>query len=299
MYGIIYRIFSLFMALIPFISVSTTNFGGGLVVPYLNVSYGEEESDKMDIFVPVCAKNNEYNGVILYIHGGSWTGGDKIEWAGDSLRAARNGYIAATMNYTLRSDSNGVTAFDMLDDIQHAVEKLKEFSDEHGLNITKLATSGFSAGAHLSALYAFSRAEDSPIELVFTANRVAPSDFHPSSWDDVYRDGTAYGLAVSLSGEEITEEMIADGRAEEIINSVSPAAFICENSVPSLWGYGGADTTVPHGNAEATKAALEASGTDYTYVFYPNSTHMLFYDYESAKEYDNALYAYLKEYFGY
>lgn len=299
MLTVFYKMFSLFMALLPFISVSTTNFGTGLVAPYLNVRYGEEPSNTMDIFVPACAKNNEENGVILYIHGGSWTGGDKIEWAGDSLRAARNGYIAATMNYTLRSNANGVTAFDMLDDIQHAIEKLKEFSDEHGLNITKLATTGFSAGAHLSALYAFSRADESPIELVFTANRVTPSDFHSSSWDDVYYEGMAANLAESLSGMTITEEMIADGAAEEVINSVSPVAFINENSVPSIWGFGGQDTTVPHGNAEVVKVVLEQSGTAYTYIFYPNSTHMLFYDYESAKEYDNALYSYLETYFGY
>lgn len=33
-----------------------------------------------------------------------------------------------------------------------------------------------------------------PIEIVFTANRVAPSDFHPESWDDVYGEGAAYNI---------------------------------------------------------------------------------------------------------
>lgn len=299
MYKFFYRGFSLLMAVMAFLSVSTTNFGTELVVPYYNVKYGEGLSGTMDIFVPAKAKENEYNGVILFIHGGSWTGGEKFECAGDAIRAARNGYVSATMNYRLRNEKNGITAFDMLDDIQHAVEKLKQFSDEKNLNITRLATSGYSAGAHLSALYAFSRADESPIELVFTANRVTPSDFHPSSWDDVYRDGMAYGLVEKLSGTAVTEEMISSGSAEEIISSISPAAFISANSVPSLWGFGGKDTTVPHGNAETVKTVLENSGAEYTYVFYPDSTHMLLYDYSCAKEYDNALYSYLEQYFGY
>lgn len=299
MTGIMYKGFSLLMALVAYVSLSITNMGAGLFTPYFNVSYGEEASDTMDIFVPLGAAKNEYNGAVLYIHGGSWTGGDKIEFDGDAIRTARNGYIAVSMNYTLRDGENGITAFDMLDDIQHAIEKLKDFSDEKNLNITKLATSGYSAGAHLSALYALSRAQESPIEIVFTANRVTPADFHPSSWDDVYHDGTAYGLAYSLSGTEITEEMIADGSVEDVINSVSPVAFITADSIPSLWGFGGNDTTVPHGNAEITKQTLEESGADYTYILYPNSPHMLFFDYGSAKEYDNALYDYMNTYFGY
>ena len=235
------------MAVVAFISISTTNMGHGLYKSYFNVSYGEEKSRKMDIFVPYSAKKNETNGVLLYIHGGSWTGGDKIEWVGDSMRAARNGYIAATMNYTLQSPDNDVTAFDMVEEIKTAVQKLKDFSDEQGLNITKLATTGYSAGAHLSALYAYTVADESPIELVFTANRVTPSDFHPESWDDVYQKGTALNIASNLSGTKITEEMLADGSAEAIIRSVSPAMLINENSVPSLFGFGGRDTTVPHG----------------------------------------------------
>ena len=80
---------------------------------------------------------------------------------------------------------------------------------------------------------------------------------------------------------------------------VSPAHFITKDSVPTLVGYGGKDTTVPAGNAQATKKALEESGIDYTYIFYPNSSHMLFEDYESAHLYDSALNVYLYKYFGY
>ena len=45
------------------------------------------------------------------------------------------------------------------------------------------------------------------------------------------------------------------------------------------------------------KAALEKSGIEYDYIFYPNSSHMLMSDYNRAKEYDNKLYEYLEKYF--
>lgn len=295
----LYRIFSLFMALVAYLGVSAGNMGVEPYRTYFNVSYGEGESNVMDIYVPYSALKRDNNGVMLYIHGGSWTGGDKLERLGDCSRLARNGYIAATMNYTLRTEENGFSALQMVDEIKAAVQKLKEFSDKHKLNITKLATSGYSAGAHLSALYAYSKADESPIEIVFTANRVGPSDISPESWDVAYDEGMAYDLASSLSGIKITEEMIADGRAREIISMISPAHYINEKSVPTLVGYGGKDTTVPIGNADAVKAALEKSGIDYTFVFYPNSSHMLFEDYESAHIYDSALNVYLYKYFGY
>lgn len=53
-----------------------------------------------------------------------------------------------------------VSGLMMVDEIGMAVQRIKKFSDNLGLNITKLATSGYSAGAHLSALYAYSRADE-------------------------------------------------------------------------------------------------------------------------------------------
>lgn len=109
----------------------------------------------------------------------------------------------------------------------------------------------------------------------------------------------SYALASKLAGIEITEEMIADGSAEAVVNSVSPAYFVNSNSVPTIAGFGGKDTTVPPGNAQAMKKALEESGIDYTYIFYPNSSHMLFEDYVQSLMYDKAVNDYLLKYFGY
>lgn len=299
MFTLFYRAFSLIMALLTYVSVGFGDYGMQPVKTYFNVSYGQSAEQTMDIYVPVTAKRRAENGVILYIHGGSWTGGDKWECGGDALRYARNGYVTASMNYTLQTEENGVSALDMLDEVTLAIEKIKDFSDKKGLNITKLCTSGYSAGAHLSALYAYSRASESPIEIVMTANRVAPSDFHPESWDPQYGEGSALNLASSLSGIQITDAMIADGSVEAVIKSVSPAMHVNSASVPTVCGFGGKDTTVPAGNAASMKKALEESGIDYTYVLYPNSSHMLFEDFKEAQQYDKAVKQYLCTYFGY
>ena len=258
-----------------------------------DVRYGEADRNVMDIYVPDSAYENDHNGIILYIHGGSWTGGNKEDMASKARRFAQKGYITASMNYTLYADGlfGKVTALTMCDEIGKAIEKIKEFSEEKQLNITKLAVSGYSAGAHLSMLYGFSRAEDSAIELVFTANQVGPSDFHAEVWGST-------GLASMLSGIEITAEM-TDSQKEEIIDLVSPTAYVTKDTVPSILAYGGTDMIVPAGNAQRIKAAFETAGAPHSYILYPLSNHGLGLDPLCEMEYINTVETYCKEYFGY
>ena len=180
----------------------------------------------------------------------------------------------------------------MCDEIDMAIKKIKDFSDEKELNITKLAVSGYSAGAHLSMLYGFSRADEAAIELVFTANQVGPSDFHSEVWGST-------SLASMLSGIEITEEMIENGKAEDVINLVSPTAYVTKDTVPSILAYGGTDMIVPSGNAERIKSAFENSGAIHSYILYPLSNHGLGLDPLCEMVYINTVEQYCKDYFGY
>ncbi|MBR3802425.1 MAG: alpha/beta hydrolase [Clostridia bacterium] len=283
--------------LLSSVSVIST-FIGGLSFEnfelFKDIRYGEAERNIIDIYVPDSAYDNDYNGVILYIHGGSWTGGNKEDMASKARRFVQKGYITASMNYTLYDDEHfgTVTALTMCDEIGMAIEAIKEFSDKKDLNITKLAVSGYSAGAHLSMLYGFSRADESAIELVFTANQVGPSDFHAEVWGST-------GLASMLAGIEITEKMKLNGEEEEVINLVSPTAYVTKDTVPSILAYGGTDMIVPSGNAQRIKAAFEDAGAVHSYILYPLSNHGLGLDPLCEMEYINTVEQYCVEYFGY
>lgn len=289
------RIISFIMSIVTFIASLF-----GITLPndkydvFKDVSYGTADIQSMDIYVPKTAYDNEYNGCVLFIHGGSWLGGDKKEMKKDCISMAEKGYIAVTMNYTLASEeTKGKCVADiMMNDVNKAIEKIKSFSEEKNLNITKLATSGYSAGAHISMLFSYSRPESSAIELVFTANRVGPSSFTPEVWG-------GYGIAGQLAGKEITEEMIADGRAQKIADSVSPVHYINNDTIPSLFAYGGKDAIVKTGNAEAMKNAFEKTTVKYDYIFFPNSNHDLGADKDKTAEYNDKLMEYCKTYFGY
>ena len=65
--------------------------------------YDENERNIYDLYIPYYAtkRNNEYNGIILFIHGGSWIGGEKEGMDAFCKIYAQMGYITATMGYTL------------------------------------------------------------------------------------------------------------------------------------------------------------------------------------------------------
>lgn len=267
---------------------------------YENIRYGEAERDLVTVYVPKSAYDREYNGCVLYIHGGSWTGGAKEDMAAHCKKIAMKGYVAATMSYSLcvNGTATDVTVYTMLDEVGACIQAIKDFGEEKGLNITKLATAGYSAGGHISMLYSYTRPETSPIALAFTANRVGPADLTTAAWGDV-----SYSLTTMLTGVTVTDEMKANGEADRLSKEISPVYYVNENTMPSLFAYAGNDPIVTPGNRQAMEKAFRdtfgENGSGYDYVFYPLSGHGLLLDPLSEKTYDNTLFRYCETYFGY
>ena len=164
---------------------------------------------------------------------------------------------------------------------------------------------GYSAGGHLSSLYAYSRADVSPIPVVLEINQVGPADFHLDTWlNDTYAKSLSDEIGVTgmvsiMVNKTITVEEMKNGKAEDLINSVSTVHFANSKSCPSLIGYGAIDQIVAQKHHEKLEAALKNAGVDYQLIFYPNSDHMLAGNKDKTDEFNNAMFAYLKKYFGY
>lgn len=262
---------------------------------FSDVRYGNEPREIMDLYVPEIAYDRPENGCILFIHGGSWSNGDKKEMASRCIEMAEKGYITATMNYTLYSESNSsdFTVDVMLDEIGMALDEIAEFSARKNLNITKAATSGFSSGGHISLLYSYTRAEEAPVRLVFTANMVAPSDLSYDAWGEL-----CPVIVSGLSGKKVTSAMAKSGAAEKIIDSVSPVSYVSSECIPSLFAYGGKDPIVSVKNYYSMKSAFEKTNARYDFFLYPNSIHTLLNDPDVHEQYQAKLTEYCKTYFG-
>ncbi len=262
---------------------------------FSEIRYGNEPREVMDIYVPDIAYKRSENGCILFIHGGSWSNGDKREMASRCIEMAKKGYITATMNYTLYSKSNSsdFTVDVMLDEIGMALQEIKVFSSEKKLNITKAATSGFSSGGHISLLYSYKRAKQSPIKLVFTANMVAPADLSYDVWGEL-----CPVIVSGLTGKTVTLNMAKTGRADSLIASVSPVSYVSSKCIPSLFAYGGKDTVVTVENYYSMKAAFDKTTARHDFYLYPESIHTLLNDPDVHQKYHAKLLEYCKTYFG-
>ncbi len=250
----------------------------------------------LDLYIPKAAYDREENGFLLFIHGGSWATGNKEDKAADCIEAAAKGYVAATMSFTLRAGETADTysVDTVLDEIGLAIAKVRAVAAEKGVNITEAALSGYSSGAHLAMMYSYARADESPVKIAFTANRVGPSDFSEEAWGS-----SGPSLARSLAGKEIVERFTQEGRADEITAYVSPVSYVTGNSVPSLFAYGALDVVVPAGNRESILNAFKNAGAEYDYVFYPVSGHGLKLNKitPAARKYSAKLFEYCEKYF--
>ena len=259
-----------------------------------DIVYDEQKNLKYDLYLP----NTNIDapvGAMLFIHGGGWRTGRKSDMSFACKRFAKEGYVTATMQYSLIDKEKHPRFADMLDDIGKCLEHIRLKAAEEHHPIKAVALSGISAGGHLSMLYAYSRAETSPIPIAFVFQQVGPASFEKGVWTN--HPEWDYGLAVGGSGVEMSKEDYESGKMADVVKSISPALWIDENTVPTIAAYGGKDWLVPSTHAEKVREALETHHVPHVFIVYPNSGHFLCDDPDCAKQYRKAILEFCKKYF--
>lgn len=280
--------------LLLLVTIALVNYFCGYEI-HRDVRYGEKDMNLMDVYLPREAYTSENNGVILFIHGGSWSGGDKTDETIRCRMLASQGYIVANVNYTLWSEETADTYHVslVLDELDAALLQVQEFAATRGIVIDKAATVGYSAGAHLAMLYAYSRGENAPIDIAFVASMAGPADISATVWGE----DMAIRVARRLTGAEITHEMLRSGDADKLLASVSPVSFIDENTPPTLMMQGGADTVVPPANADSLVEKFTVNAVTYDYVHLKDSDHSLLQNPIKHAKFYGMLFHYCERYF--
>lgn len=170
-----------------------------------------KDNNNVDIYVPDGLDKSADQNIVLFIHGGAWISGLKTQVNPYVKKFANEGYIAATIEYTLLSknmDDNSLSIFRNLDEIDACISTIK--TGLEGLNFTgnlNLVLGGASSGAHLAMLYAFSRQTygASPMPIKFLIDAVGPTDINEDVWKAFNcADQTAYDAAVEAGIDKDT-----------------------------------------------------------------------------------------------
>ena len=267
---------------------------------YTDIVFGEWSDTSYDLYIPETLKEKKECALILFIHGGSFTEGDKADEDAWCKFFASEGYITATVNYSLMGEGKDSNINLMNEQIFACVEAIKADCFARGYDIKQMATSGQSAGGHLAMLYAYSHYEDSPIPVKFVFQQTGPASFHIEDWGgEVTKDSYSEVINAVLgwSGKEITEEMVADGSYRNFIDEISPAYLVDENTVPTLCAYGTKDGVVPPSIKFVLFEQFKKYNVSYEYVEYKKSNHMLMRDPDKQKYFVNRSLDYCDMYF--
>ena len=260
-----------------------------------DIPYGEGEANRFDLYVPADSTRESY-GLVVYLHAGGFTSGDKSDDAEMLKWLCSKGYVAAGINYTLRTDTNTASVLGQSNEIKEAVPKVIEEAKKLGYSIDKMTMAGGSAGHALAMIYAYRDAAEAPVPVVLTFGAVGPASFYQEDWG-IYgldkNDEACAGMFSVMAGVEITPEEIRDGSYLEKVKPISASMWVDENAAPSVVAYGTLDKVQPYPASLRLKTALEENGVDFRYFELPHSGHGLQNDTAISKQWMDAIAQYL------
>ena len=263
---------------------------------HTDLPYGEGAANKFDLYLPADASKESY-GLVVYLHAGGFTSGDKQGDAGILQWLCSKGYVAAGVNYTLLSEANpDANVYTMSQDVKNSIPAVVQKAAELGRPVDRMAIAGGSAGHTLAMLYAYRDADTAPVPVKMVFGAVGPSSFYPEDW-------TSYGLDRSdeaaaelfgvMSGRAITPEMVGTPAYDEAVRDISAFMWVDADSVPSLCAYGAHDKVCPFGTVRHLVKALEDNNVPHDYIEFPHSGHGLQNDNKQARLYYDKIVEYL------
>jgi acetyl esterase/lipase len=226
---------------------------------YMDVSYGTDPKQKMDLYLP--GSRTSSTRTIVIIHGGGWTAGDKADFNSyiDEIKKLLPDYAYANVNYRLATAVNNHFPTQE-NDIKSAIQFLKDNSAKYSIS-GDFVLIGISAGAQLALLQGYKHADVAkPLGLV--------SYFGPTDLERLYLNTESSVPPVIKS--------IANASLEQnpgIFFESSPINYVSAQSAPTLLLHGDKDALVPLEQAVLLRDKLQNAGVEQNLVIYPGQGH--------------------------
>lgn len=190
--------------------------------------------------------------VVVYVHGGGWTGGGPQRQARDLYHAlALDGWASLGIRYPFTPE---VTVEDQIAAVREAVRWARTELATYGVEPTTVVLAGGSAGGHLAAMATLTAQDD--------LERVAACVGLYGVYDMANRNRTR------AHWDKIRNEVMLATFAEqpERYRAVSPIDRVHDATPPFLIVHGTHDTLVPAGEGQQFVEVLRAAGRPVDYV---------------------------------
>jgi acetyl esterase len=255
------------------------------VINNVNFAKPGKKQLKYDVFAPKNAKNLP---CVVIIHGGGWTSNCEDVMRGLGRELAKDGkYVAISIDYRWAQRGDGDetpnTMANLIEDCYGAIAHIQEHAAEYGVDPTRLAVTGDSAGGHLSA------AVINMVDMIGDAGfGVKPGVFQykptympkGKTVEQVRKEMTAaikaaapsYGVFASLN----TYVPGSDQSWTEAVSPINHIPDVKERAVPQFLTRGTNDGLIRNENVQAYADALKAKGQTAVYLQPEGASHAFF-----------------------
>jgi len=249
---------------------------------------------KLDIYLPPPAAKGA-RPVVMYIHGGGWSGGHSRQngafedFPGVLASIAAKGYVVASVNYRLSGEAKFPAAEQ---DVKSAIRWLRTNADKYRIDKSRFMVWGGSAGGHLAGLAATSCgvAElEPPAPSAGRGQAAAPAK--PLESDCVQGAVTWYGIFdfAPLVQQAPQAQGARAGAprgggpggflgcqgdcSPEVVRLVSPVSFVDPKDPPMLLIHGAEDKTVNVKQSQDMHDLLKKNGVKAELIVIPGVGH--------------------------
>lgn len=213
--------------------------------------------------------------VVICIHGGGWSKGDKDQMAWMAVRYAQRGYVGVTLSYRLTAEA-AMPACVL--DVKEAIRSIKAMSDQLPIDSKRIAVLGYSAGGHLALMVGLTADQeafksganldqDSSVNCVVAIS--APTDL-----EERYRRHKK--IRFSPNGEPVPQTLI---------HALSPLTYINSEQLPILLLHGNQDGLVPVYHMHNFASQSERLGIDNLELYeHRDGGHMFFWKHQKITQ---------------
>ncbi|MDR2979461.1 MAG: alpha/beta hydrolase [Bacteroidales bacterium] len=214
--------------------------------------YEPADSLRTGVSIIVCP-----GGSYAHLAGIAWEGFNVAKWL------KNQGISAFVLQY--RTNNKGYNHPAMIQDVQRAIQWVKEHSAQYQIDTGKVGVMGFSAGGHLSLMAGIFYDENYLQELTPTTVSLKPA-FVVSAYPVVsMQDDLAHFRSrKSLLGKQYTKEMQDKFSMEKQIFSAMPPVFLMTTKD---------DPVVKYENSALLAGALQEAGVDHQFLLYDMGGH--------------------------
>lgn len=242
-------------------SIYSMNANAARVSPtdsFLNVAYGNDEEQRMDIYLPLQRSSVQTRSLIL-LHGGGWNSGSRhslINYIG-SFKKRLPDYAIFNIDYRLVSSTINFTKQE--NDIKTAIDFIIAHADDYKIDTNKLILIGVSAGAHLALLQAYKNTSPKIAAVIDFFGPADLSAMYYNPWNKMIPH-----LMESFIG--------GTPKTNTAYKNLSPVSFINADAPPTLIFHGEQDYLVNISQSKTLQRKLQQAGVTNKLVVY-NAGH--------------------------